>query len=726
MGGQAADRPPANEFSGRATGPVVQSGRIEQVHFHGWEAPGSWGPPHQLPPPTRLYTGRARDAQRLEELWDDARAQDAGALLVISGTAGVGKSTLASSWLRAHSAEFPDGQLYADLAGYSLPDPMEPAEVLGGFLRALGVSPEAVPARMHERVALLRTVSNGRRVCLLLDNAVTAAQVRILAITAPGCATLVTTRSAISGLAMDGARFHRLEPWRAATGVEFMKRVLGATRVSAEAEAAWRVAELCGGLPLALGVAAAKLASRPRWTIGRLADALARDAARLELLDVGQDSAVIPALDGSYQILGPEDARLYRALGRCPVLWFDTAMVAALLDCTDEEAETRVEALVDAHLLEDLEDRYRFHDLVRLHAAHCAQADEPEQSGARPDTALERLLDFYLGSATAAEEILTPSHRVLDRTYRFEGISRVRFTGDADALEWLVRQRPNLMAVLRFCAHRRMHRYVWQLADAMWPLFLRMRYTEDRLEAQSLAVEAAREDGDDAAQGYLLISLAATRSAVGRHAAAAEACDRAVRIYQRLGEPRGLAQAYNNRAKIHVLMQEWDAAERLFQRALELRESIGYRRGVALTCQGLGRVAAGRGDLERAEQLLARSHEGLRHEGDRYDAAWSLALRAFAIAGLGDRERALSLLDEAADEMRAVHSVFGLASVFELSGRVHELAGSTAVAAERYEQASELFAGSDPVAARRAGLRRAGALAPDLEQAPATLAGEDG
>lgn len=721
MGGQSAERPPGNEFSGRSSGYVLQSGRIDEVHYHGVAGGAPAGPPHQLPPATSLFTGRAADAEWLTTQWAGARAQDTGALLVVSGTAGVGKTTLALSWLRAHRADFPDGQLYADLAGYSLPDPVEPAEVLGGFLRALGVGPEAVPVRLAERVALLRTVSSGLRVCLLLDNALSAAQVRILALTAPGCATLVTTRSAISGLTMDGARFHQLEPWRAATGVAFLQRALGENRVTAEPEAARRVAELCGGLPLALGVAAAKLASRPRWTIHRLAEALARDGARLGLLDVGQDSAVMPALDGSYQILEPEHARLYRALGRCPVLWYDTAMVAAVLACDVEQAETRVEALVDAHLLEDLEDdRYRFHDLVRLHAAHRAEAEEETEP--QGDEALGRLLDFYLAAATAAEELMTPSHRVLARTYRFEPVAPVPFHGEAEASAWLDRQRPNLMAVLRFCARRSLHRAVWQLADAMWPLFLRQRYTEDRLEAQSLAAEAAHADGDAAAEGYLLISLSATRSANGDHAAAAESCDRAIEIYLRLAEPRGLAQAYNNRAKINLLTQEWDAAEALFHRALELRESIGYRRGVALTYQGLGRVAAARDDLELAESFLLRSQEGLHREGDRYDAAWSLALRAHVIARLGEPERALGLLDEAQEEMRAMSSAFGLASILEIGGRIQQAQGATAAAAERYARAAELFAASDPVAARRVGLRLSGSLDARMEreQTPAT------
>lgn len=724
-GERSADPTGGYRLSGQSMGHVVQSGRIDQVHFHlpafppgsagppgsGTAQPaGTVGPPRQLPSVTALFTGRAADGRWLDEQWRAAGEAGTGVLLVVSGIAGVGKSTLAQAWLHAHAADFPDGQLYADLAGYALPDPIEPSDVLGGFLRALGVAPDLVPARLAERVALLRTATHGRRVCLMLDNARSAAEVRVLAVTAPGCATVVTTRGSISGLAMDGARMLRLEPWRTDTGIEFIGRALGADRLAREPEAARRVAELCGGLPLALGVAAAKLASRPRWTIEQLAHALARDGARLEYLDIGTDNAVLPALDGSYRVLEPEQARLYRALGRCPVLWFDAETMAAVFDRGEEGVEPLIEALVYANLIEELGDRFRFHDLIRLHAAHCADAADAADAPGESDEALGRLLDFYLASATAAEELMTPSHRILERDYRFSAGRRAAFDGENEALAWLDRQRPNLVAVLRHCARRGMHKPVWQLTDAMWPLFLRLRHTEDRLETQTLAVEAAHADGDEAAEGSLLLALSSTLASTGRQSDAAGYCDRAMELYQRLGQPRGLAQACNGRAKIHSWMHEWDAAERLFQRSLELRESIGYRRGAALAYRGLGRVAAARGDLERAEGFLRRSHEDLRVEGDRYDAAWSQALRALVVAGRGEIGRAQGLLAEAYDGMEATGSAAGRAGLLEIDGRIHEAAGEGASAEECYRRSAELFGSSDPRAASRVAMRIAGTI----------------
>ena len=699
MDGRGAGPSSGNELSGRVSGTVMQFGRVDQAHFHGADPPHV-GPPRQLPPITSLFTGRREDRDWLDHAWNQASVDGTGALLVVSGTAGVGKTSLAIAWSQAHAEDFPDGQLYADLGGYSQQQTAGSEDILGGFLRALGIAPDRVPARLAERVALLRTITHERRVCVLLDNAVSAAQVRVLAMTAPGCATLVTTRGSISGLTMDGARFHQLDPWRAETGVAFIRRALGEERVRQEPVAARRVAELCGGLPLAIGVAAAKLASRPRWTIGRLAEALARDGGQLELLEVGDGSAVMPALDGSYRVLDEDLAHLYRALGRCPVLWFEPVMVAAVINSAVDEAEEQVDALVEANLLEALDarkDRHRFHDLVRLHAAHCAD-QVPSREG---DEALDRLLDFFLAATTAAEELMTPSHRILARDFRREPVARTAFPGEAQALEWLDWQRHNLMAVLRYCARREMHRVVWQLADAMWPLFLRLRYIEDRREALTLAVAAARADGEEPAEGSLLLSLAPALSAHGRDDEAAECCDQAMEVYRRLENPRGLAQACYGRAKIHARLAEWDEAERLFHRSLELRERIGYRRGAALAYQGLGRVAAAQGELDLADEYLGRAHVGLEAEGDRYDAAWSKGLRAQAVADLGDTDRATCLLEEAFALMRTTGSAFGRAGLLEIQGRVRQAAGDETEAREFYQQAAELFSASDPAAAQR-------------------------
>jgi tetratricopeptide (TPR) repeat protein len=524
-----------------------------------------------------VFTGRDEDIEWLDQQWQDAETRGSGALLVLAGTGGVGKSALATQWLDSHAEDFPDGQLYVDLGSYSTVGQTDPAEALAEFLRALGMAPERIPTGFAERAAALRTATHGLRLGVLIDSAFTAAQVRTLALTSPGCVTVVSTRETLTGLMMDGARLRRLTPWQPRSALAYVERVLGEQRVAHEPQAAQRVVELCGGLPLALAVAAARLASRPRWTIARLAEDLAQDGRqRLEVLKLGQEgSAVTPVLDGSYRLLAPDSAHLYRILGSCPVAWFDLAMVAALLGCTAREAEERIDVLVDANLLEDLGLRYRFHDLVRLHAEHCAALHAaPEEA----TEALWKLCDYYLSAATRAEELLTPSHRLLARSYRFAP-PPAPFDDREQALNWLDRQRQNLMTVLRRCADQNMHATVWQLVDAMWPLFTLRGHMKDRIDAQMLAVAATEADSDEIARASALTQLAGTLGNAGRLGEAAEYCSRALAAYERLGDERGTAQAMNGLAKIYLRQGELERAQDLFGKALGLRRKIGYRRG---------------------------------------------------------------------------------------------------------------------------------------------------
>ncbi|HEU5428230.1 MAG TPA: hypothetical protein VFU74_15220 [Actinocrinis sp.] len=689
-----------NELSGHVTGPVVQARVITGgIHVNALAAGVPERTPRQLPPDAAMFTGRAEDLAALNYAWARALSDSVGALLVVCGTAGVGKSVLAVRWLRQHTDTFSDGHLYADLGGYSPGGPVPPQEAAGAFLRALGVDPASVPDTLAERVALLRSLTADRRIGVLLENPVSAAQVRALALTGPGCATVVTARQALSGLAMDGARVHRLEPWRPETAVRLMERMLGEDRVSAEPAQALEVARLCGGLPLAVGVAGARLAARPRWPLARLARALAADSERLQALSLDEEHAVRPALDGSYRALPELQQRLYRLLGFSPLRWFDLSTAAAAAGAEhDEGVEEHLDALVDASLLEELTDRYRFHDLVRVHAADCARLEEPEPERA---AALTRIIDFYLHTATRIETALTPSHRLLERDYRFATPVVLGFLDETASLDWLDAQRPNLMALLRYGAVHRRHRQTWRLAYAMWPLFLRRRYPDERLEAQTLALQAARAEGHRIAEGNLLTSLAGTLATAGQLPEAAEYNRQALTVYDQLGDQRGLAQACNGLAKIHLEMGELPQAEQLFERARQIRAAIGYQRGVYLSHQGLGRVASARGDTRTAAWHLRRAYRGLTRLGDHYDAAWSLALWAQSVAQRGQPRRALRLLDRAQAAMRQASSPHGQAGVHEITGQIHLQTGNPITAREHYATAAQLFSGINPRAETR-------------------------
>ena len=336
----------ANELSGTVTGPVVQARTIQgdvriQVDA-GPQAP----PPAQLAPAPALFIDRHRELSELDELLGAERTTaHAPALIVISGLGGVGKSALALHWLHRIRDRFPDGQLYADLRGSDQGQPVSVSEVLERFLRALGIAPERVPAELDEQVALFRSATAGRRLAVLLDNALSAAQVRSLLPASPYGLVCVTTRHRLSGLIVDGARFVELAPLAEDAATELLTRVVGEERVSAEPEAARELAGLCGMLPIALCASAARLASHRRRSIARLVRELRDARRRLSMLSLDEEISVQAALDVSYNGLPEDQARLYRLVGLHPGDDFTAEVAGAAAGVDPGEAADLLDAL---------------------------------------------------------------------------------------------------------------------------------------------------------------------------------------------------------------------------------------------------------------------------------------------------------------------------------------------------------------------------------------------
>jgi len=364
--------------------------------------------PCQLPPGITNFVGRADLVGQLQQLLKGrptgpAGEADAGAVVVsaVAGKAGVGKSALAVHVAHQLAVEFPDGQLYASLrgAGAGGVSPLDPAEILGRFLRALGVDGGAIPAGVGERAALYRSRLAGRQVLVVLDDAADEAQVSPLLPGSPSAAVLITSRARLA--ALKGARLVHLDVLDAGQAVELLARIAGPGRVAAEPQAATAIAVACGGLPLAVRIAGARLAARPHWPLARLAGRLADERGRLEELAHG-DLEVRVSLSLSYQGLGKEQRRLFRRLGLLDALDVAAWVAAALLDSPVPRGEALLEDLVEAQLLGvagwDVTGRarYRLHDLLHAYARERVHAEEPL---AQRQAALERTLGGWLALA---------------------------------------------------------------------------------------------------------------------------------------------------------------------------------------------------------------------------------------------------------------------------------------------------------------------------------------
>ncbi|MEV6608373.1 NB-ARC domain-containing protein [Kutzneria sp. NPDC051319] len=257
-------------------------------------------PPRQLLPPPVHFTGRRTELAALDDMLAEAQAGEYPLVVVLTGPGGVGKTALALHWAHAMRKRFPDGELHADLAGFGGSDPVAPREVLGAFLRTLHVD-TAIPAGLSELASRFRSVTADQRLLVFLDDAFTAAQVRLALPASPGCAVIVTSRHRLTGLAADGARILEVEPLTPATAVRLLARTVGDDRVDRQPDEAQSLVNLCGGLPIAVRVAAARLATRPKWSVARVVTELSDEGRRLDALSAPGQVSVLASFDLSYR-----------------------------------------------------------------------------------------------------------------------------------------------------------------------------------------------------------------------------------------------------------------------------------------------------------------------------------------------------------------------------------------------------------------------------------------
>ncbi|WJY37032.1 BTAD domain-containing putative transcriptional regulator [Streptomyces sp. P9-2B-2] len=484
---------------GRASGPTPNAPQI---------APPS-PVPAQLPPDIADFTGRTAAVADLASALRGAAGGRAPVVATLSGLGGVGKTALALHVAHSVRACFPDGQLYVDLQGTGRA-PADSGAVLTHFLRALGVAASAVPDGLEQKSALYRSLIADRRVLVLLDNARDSAQVRPLLPGAPGCAVLVTGRTRT--LALPGAGRVDVEVLDEAEALALLGAIVGAERAAAEPEAARELVAVCGGLPLAVRIAAARLASRPGWT---LADLVARlsERRRLDELRVG-DLGVEATFRAGYEALGPGLAHAFRALALGSLPTFCRAAAAALLDTTDDAAEAAVEALVDAGLVEAHgEDRYRYHDLVGLFARRLGERHE---SPAERAAAQHRCFDHVRATVLTAARLIRPHGAPPDLLRRPGRPGRALADADA-AREWLHTAHPRLYAAVE----RVLDATPGLLGPAVdlltaWSYALGTTARHRALEPLiRRAVDRARRHGDDRAAARARRLLRAPRSGIG-------------------------------------------------------------------------------------------------------------------------------------------------------------------------------------------------------------------
>ena len=602
--------------------------------------------PRQLPMVVWDFVGRAGPLAALDAATDVGSAR----VVTVDGAAGVGKTTLTVYWAHKRQDAFPDGTLFANLRGYSPSAPQEPACVLVAFLRALGVAEERMPAELDILVGLYRSLVAGRRMLILLDNAASADQVRPLLPGVVGCVTLVTSRATLTGLVVAQAA-HRiaLDLFTRREALELVSEVVGADRVAAEPDAAVELVRLCAGVPLAVRVAATRVALRRHTTISDVVDDIAHPCARLDMLSGADDStAVRVVLDWSYERLSVDQALVFRRLGLHPVPEFGVPAAAALADLDQNRAYRHLEALADVHLLEPAgRRRYRFHDLLHVHAAERAESDDTPADRRR---ALAAMVTWYAQAATIADRLLFPAQPAVPVDLG----ALVRLADRDEAWSWLTIEYDAVLAALRYAAEHDMTNATIALAAATRFLALRPRVLWDaRLAAETRGLLAARAAEDLAAEAALCGSRADTHQMMGHWSASDADLERLAALAEELDDPALRGEALCGMGRNRKLQHRPVEARRYYQQALPLVRGSGSGHVEAVVECNLGQISARLGQ-HRDALGHARRELALRREcGDPVGEAYAVHNMAVAEQGLGRHHAAIKLSKRARALYRA-------------------------------------------------------------------------
>ncbi|MFI9508948.1 BTAD domain-containing putative transcriptional regulator [Nocardia sp. NPDC052566] len=570
----------------------------------------------------------------------------------IDGMAGSGKTTLAVRVAHLLADRYPDGQLFIDLQGHTAGHaPVEAAAALEILLRQLGIAVEDIPAAAADRGALWRAELGRRRVIVVLDNAIDAAQVRpLLPAPAPSSRVLVTSRRRLVDL--DAVRALSVEPLPAREAMRLFASIVG-ERAAAADIAVLDVVQLCGFLPLAVRIAGARLVHRPRWTVEYLAGRLRDERRRLAELSLGV-RGVAAAFALSYEQLDPDQRRMFRCLGTHPGRDIDPHAAAALAAMPLERAEELLEELLDGHVVLQREPgRYTLHDLLREYARDLAAAEDTLDSRA---AASIRLLDYYLHSMRAAVELQSYCVGFQQREVPAPAVAPMSFADAADAAGWLDAEYENLLAALGFAAEHGQHAHARDLANALRPYFdLQFRHV-DAIDAYTVELHAAQALTDRDGEAAALINLGWVGWRQGDFERATGYSQRALDISRETGSGLFEARALNTLGNVARRRRDYGLAERYLLRSLELARAAGTRFGEANVLGNLGAVLAAMGRDDEACAHLDQALALQRESGTRFGEVMALQQLGLVSLRRNEFDRSRACYTQAVDLCRVLRN----------------------------------------------------------------------
>jgi DNA-binding SARP family transcriptional activator/Tfp pilus assembly protein PilF len=642
--------------------------------------------PRQLPAVAPHFTGREPELAELDLVLATAAGDSAAVVIsAVGGMAGVGKTALAVRWAHRVADRFPDGQLYVNLQGFGPAGELaEPAAAIRGFLDGLGVAAKRVPVSAQAQAGLYRSLLAGRRMLLVLDNARDEDQVRPLLPGSASCVVVVTSRTRLTGLAAsEGARLVSLGVLSDDDAQKMLARRLGGGRVAAEPEAVAELTGLCGRLPLAVAIAAARAADRPGFPLAELAAEL-RDGQRLPALDAGDAATSVQAVfRWSYQQLDAPTARLFRLLSLYPGRDITEGAAAQLAALPWGQTRNLMRGLARSCLLTEYRPgRYRFHDLLLAYAAGQAKAAD---SLADRHAARTRLFDYYLAAAEDAAKALDQSFgpSAADR-----GAPSVT-DGDA-ALAWLDAERANLTAIAADAAGSGWPGCTIRLAAALFRYLDDGGHFTDARTVHTAALDAARRAGDRAAQADVLRHCVVDFRQ-GRYDQASGELRQALGIYRDLGDRFGQGRTLGNLG--HVLRRQGSFAEagKHLRQALVLARDLRDAFGEALALDGIGTSLRLQGHYQSATHHHRQAIALYREIGESRSEGFALENLAVVLVRQERWQEAAGCLDQALAALRQARCRYSEADITNTFGAILSGQGRPQQAADHHRQALTLY-----------------------------------
>lgn len=664
---------------------------VKETAVHAWiclpdspypaEAPTLSPRVPRLPPRPRSFAGRRSELAELTTSLPDT-ADGTMTIIAIAGMGGIGKTWLALQWAHENADRFPDGQLYVNLRGFDPSGtPVAPVAAVRGFLEALRVPPASIPLDADGQAALYRDTVAGKRMLVVLDNALDSAQVTALLPDSPSCTVLVTSRHQLTGLlTTHDARPLALGVLTDEEARELLAKRLDRERVEAEADAVADLVRYCAGLPLALGIVAAHAATRADLPLALLAAELGEASARLDALDGGElTSNLRAALSWSYAALDPEAARVFRLLGTAPGPDIGLPAIRVLTGLPG--AATLVRQLENAHLVQcQGPGRYRMHDLVRLYAAEAAGDDT------KP---LRQLVSYYIHASHAGERLLYPHRKPIDIGDPPDDFPVPDFADDAEVLEWFDVEHACLLAAQQAAVREGWPELVWQLAWTLHGYLVRRGHLHEQLTTWGLGLAAAEELGDRVLEGHAHRLLGQANARAGLRAEASDHLRQALDLAWETGDTQGEARAYYDLTWVWRQTDDRRALD-CAGKALRLFRTLGNPVWEAEALSMMGWHQALLGDFTESRTSCEQALAVFVEYDNRQGQAITLDCLGYIEHRSGRHDRALACFERSLELCRDLGATYYEADALDHLASTHSALGHHAEARQAWQRALSL------------------------------------